>query len=84
VDETARIYQQAIAMNQQLLLSGVRQLELREAGRNNDQGGPEHRNPESQTEFRRIACLHGSEHLCALDSTCAKRESAGSISFPRY
>ena len=30
VDETARIYQQAIAMNQQLLLSGVRQLELRE------------------------------------------------------
>jgi len=30
VDETARIYQQAIAMNQQLLLSGVRQHELRE------------------------------------------------------
>ena len=30
VDETTRIYQQAIAMNQQLLLSGVRQLELRE------------------------------------------------------
>jgi len=30
VDETSRIYQQAIAMNQQLLLSGVRQLELRE------------------------------------------------------
>lgn len=30
VDKTARIYQQAIAMNQQLLLSGVRQLELRE------------------------------------------------------
>jgi signal transduction histidine kinase len=30
VDETARIYQQALAMNQQLLLSGVRQLELRE------------------------------------------------------
>ncbi len=30
VDETARIYQQAIAMNQQLLLSGMRQLELRE------------------------------------------------------
>ena len=30
VDESGRIYQQAIAMNQQLLLSGVRQLELRE------------------------------------------------------
>jgi two-component system NtrC family sensor kinase len=30
VDETSRIYHQAIAMNQQLLLSGVRQLELRE------------------------------------------------------
>ena len=30
VDETTRIYQQAIAMNQQLLLSGVRQHELRE------------------------------------------------------
>jgi signal transduction histidine kinase len=30
VDETAQIYQQAIAMNQQLLLSGVRQFELRE------------------------------------------------------
>jgi two-component system NtrC family sensor kinase len=30
VDETTRIYEQAIAMNQQLLLSGVRQLELRE------------------------------------------------------
>jgi len=30
VDETSQIYQQAIAMNQQLLLSGVRQLELRE------------------------------------------------------
>jgi len=30
VDETARIYRQAIAMNQQLLLSGVRQLELKE------------------------------------------------------
>ncbi len=30
VDETSRIYQHAIAMNQQLLLSGVRQLELRE------------------------------------------------------
>jgi len=30
VDETARIYLQALAMNQQLLLSGVRQLELRE------------------------------------------------------
>ena len=30
VQETTRIHQQAIAMNQQLLLSGVRQLELRE------------------------------------------------------
>src|SRR5579863_586785 len=30
VDETARIYRQAVAMNQQLLLSGVRQHELRE------------------------------------------------------
>src|SRR5580692_4925689 len=30
VGETTRIYQQALAMNQQLLLSGVRQLELRE------------------------------------------------------
>jgi two-component system, NtrC family, sensor kinase len=30
VDETTRIHQQAISMNQQLLLSGVRQLELRE------------------------------------------------------
>ena len=30
VEETTRIYQQAIAMNQQLLLSGVRQHELRE------------------------------------------------------
>ena len=30
VDETTRIYQQAIAMNQQLLVSGVRQHELRE------------------------------------------------------
>ena len=30
VDETTRIHQQAIAMNQQLLLSGVRQHELRE------------------------------------------------------
>jgi len=30
VDETTRIYQQAIAVNQQLLLAGVRQLELRE------------------------------------------------------
>jgi signal transduction histidine kinase len=30
VDETPRIYQQAIAMNQQLMLSGVRQLELRD------------------------------------------------------
>jgi signal transduction histidine kinase len=30
VDETTRIYQQALAMNQQLLSSGVHQLELRE------------------------------------------------------
>jgi signal transduction histidine kinase len=30
VDENTRIHQQAIAMNQQLLLSGVRQLELKE------------------------------------------------------
>jgi signal transduction histidine kinase len=34
VDETTRIYQQAIAMNQQLLMSGVRQHELREMAEN--------------------------------------------------